>query len=422
MTALQNYSNILESIFGIGATAFDVSKDTTNNLIGALNHPEEYEVFKANFTKRLKRLNDRYRTHPEQLKEIIIQANLIADNKNWEGAYAELATYDILNKSTLLMHPVEPNVDIDKNRTFALELGKSESNLDGLIRDIGVYFDVKCFKDNVSEILKGIYREINIFFGIKYIHISEEYALDVPYDDFQLNRANLKDELKTGLWSILDNAIISFREKHCISISCENFKDVIKTLSPELKEELLSAIRAIETSHINSKIINLSYKILWDRGVMSAMRTYHPFRHALNYHKIVFNYANKFIKDRPSLIVFVTFPWYNQVLLNFDEGNKMLYRSLARRVFCQYINDSTAFSVFNSKFKGKQTTFEVTNNLSGIIFLEDNCIKGEDPDSTNVNTYVYLNPNSINPIGSFACDYIHSLGLNDFDDFEYDNY
>lgn len=153
-----------------------------------------------------------------------------------------------------------------------------------------------------------------------------------------------------------------------------------------------------------------------------AMRTYHPFRHALNYHKLVFNYANKFIKDKPTLIVLVTFPWYNQVLLNFDESNKMLYRSLARRVFCQYMNISTLFNTFNSKFNGEETVFEVTNNLSGIIFLEDNCIKGENPDSSNINVYVYLNPNSKNPLGSFARDYIHSIKLNDFDDFEYDNY
>lgn len=155
------------------------------------------------------------------------------------------------------------------------------------------------------------------------------------------------------------------------------------------------------------------------------MRTYHPFHHAQNLHKHVFNYAKKFIKDKPTLIVLVTFPWYNQVLLNYDESNKILYRALARRVFCQYMNNSTVFSEFNSKFNGIQTIFEVTRNLSGIIFLEDNCIKGENPNSANINTFVYLNPNSKNPLGSFACDYIHSLKLNDFDDFddfEYYNY
>lgn len=176
MAALQNYSNLIESIFGIGTVTFDVSKDTTNNLIGGLNPSIEYGVFNANFTQRLKRLNDIYHDHPEQLKNIIIQANLIADNKNWEGAYAELAAYDILNQSDLLIHPIEPNVDVDRNRTFALKLEKAESNLDGLIGDIGVYFDVKCFKDNVSEILKGIYEEVKNTLGQRSFNSNEDLS------------------------------------------------------------------------------------------------------------------------------------------------------------------------------------------------------------------------------------------------------
>ena len=387
MTAIENYSNLIDSIFGHGTTSFDCTKDVYNHIIGALNNPSEFWEFKTNFTERLKRLKTIYSLHPSKIKEIIVQVNEIASEKNWEGAFAELATFDhfnhdILGHKTYLYKPIKPNVTIDKRKTFALELGKSAANLDGYIEDISLYFDVKCFKDNVTEILNGIYKELEIHFSRNDFNIEAEHALDISYDDIKAERNNLLAELKTKI-------------------------------SPTDK-----------TKYVSSTIIShLVFRIHWGAGIKKKKKTYHPFRHAENYYKMIFNYANKFVKDKPTLIVLVTFPWYNNIVSDFGGGNVKLYRALSRRFFCQYKYDNTLFNSFNSSFSDSQTIYEVSNNLSGIIFLEDVSILSKEPNKTNVKSYVYLNPNAINPLKkSLAIDFILGLHNTEFDDFEYDNY
>lgn len=387
MTAIENYSRIIDCIFGAGTTTFDKTKDLYNHVIGALNNPTEYYEFTINFTSRLERLKKIYTTHPDYLKEIIVQVNEVASEKNWEGAFAELAAYDylnsdILNHKTYINTPVKPNVTLDKAKSFALELGKSATNLDGFVEDRPLYLDIKCLKDNVTEILTGIYKDLKLHLGTNDIQITAEHELNISYDDFQQKRNDLLNELKVELNT-------TTKKKY--------FKSSI--------------------------VSNLSYRILWGGGILTAQRSYHPFSHAKNYHRTIFNYANKFIKDEKSVIVLVVFPWYNLVVSDFANSNIRFYRALARRVFCQYIHDTTPFKTFNSKFNGKQTIFEVSRHLSGIIFLEDSTILSKEPNKTNVKSFVYLNPNAVKPLSrSLASDFIMGLHNSEFDDFEFDNY
>jgi hypothetical protein len=420
-TDRENYSNIIKEIFDIELEITPTKKNDTNNVIGALNYTNDYDTFRANFIARLKRLKFLYNNDPN----LITQIKLIADSKNWEGAYAELVAYDKLNKNDWLLYPIQLNVDVEKDKTFMAELGGNEANLDGYIKEFDIYFDVKCFKDNVMDILKGIYKDVASFYGFKYLHISEEYKLDKSFDDFQSMRKEIFEELKKQIWENIEPVInkLSF----CKSVTMQNLKDTIAKASVEQKKEISDAIHSLKQTTINSKTIrDFSFKILWDKGVLSTMRTYHVYRHAKNSHKLIFNYAKKFHKERPSLIVLVTFPWYNQLIHTSDNisnsDNKLLYRSISRRVFCQYIHDNAPFSNFNSKFSGVGTIYEVSKNLSGIIFLEDNAILSKTPDDTNVKSYVYLNPNAKNPLKYSRMDFIHSLHNEDFDDFEYDNY
>lgn len=387
MTALQNYSQLIDTIFGKGTTTFDTSKDIYNHVIGALNNPTNYNEFIANFSSRLKRLKKIYSNHASYLTEIKVQVNEIASVKNWEGAFAELAAYDFLNSdilsnNTYIQNPIQPNITLPNSKSFALELGKAATNLDGFVEEVNLYFDVKCLKDNVTEILKGIYNDLKTHLGINEIYISAEHELNLSYNDFQNKRAQLLDELKSEL----------------------NTKT--------------------KKTFFQSKVVsNLTYRILWGSGVLTAERSYHPFSHAKNYHKTIFNYANKFIKDEPTVIVMVVFPWYNLVVSDFENSNIRFYRSLSRRVFCQYINDTTKFKSFNTSFTGEQTIFEVSKNLSGIIFLEDNTILSKEQNKTNVKSFVYLNPNAIKPIkSSIAKHFIMDLNNSEFDDFEFDNY
>jgi hypothetical protein len=387
MTAIENYSRLIDNILGAGTTTFDTSKDIYNHVIGALNNPTEYNDFTANFISRLERLKTIYSTHPTYLTEIKVQVNEVASVKNWEGAFAELAAYDhlnsdILNHKTYIHNPIQPNITLPNIKSFALELGKSATNLDGYVEDRPLYFDVKCLKDNVTEILTGIYNDLKTHLGTNDIHITAEHELNISYDDFQKKRTQLLNELKAELNTITKKKILK-----------------------------------------SSVVSNLSYRILWGAGVLTAERSYHPFSHAKNYHKTIFNYANKFIKDEPTVIVLVVFPWYNLVISNFANSNVRFYRALARRVFCQYNHDTTKFKTFNTSFTGEHTIFEVSKHLSGIIFLEDNTILSKEPNKTNVKSFVYLNPNAVKPLTrSLASDFIMGLHNTEYDDFEYDNY
>ena len=187
----------------------------------------------------------------------------------------------------------------------------------------------------------------------------------------------------------------------------------------ELKETLNIKTKQ---SYFRSKVIpNFGVRILWDEGVLTAVRTYDPYLHAKNLHRSIFNYANKFMKSEPTLIVLVVFPWYNLVVNDFV-SNIEFYRSFSRRFFCQYKYSSEKMSNFNSKYKGSKKLYTISKYLSGIIVLEDNTILSEDKTISNVNSYSFLNPNAKNSIKSMPKHYIHQFTNVRFDDFENDNY
>jgi len=381
MTDLENYSNLINNIFGAETTTFDVSKKYTNRVIGALNH-SQFSSFKKNFIARLKRLKRIYSSHPDFLQEIIVQINEIQSEKNWEGAFAELVTYDHLTSTKELFEPIKPNVTLPSNVSFAEESGKKETNLDGLIQDLSIYFDVKCLKDNNDEILQGIYNDLKKHLKYQNVHFLAEYAMDISYSDLQRKRSALLKELKEKI----------------------TVEDKITSLK-------------------SSVITNLNFRITWDGGVSTGVLTYDPYLHAKNFHKSIFNYTNKFMKNKPTLIILVVFPWYNLVVNNHWGSNIEFYRSMSRRFFCQYKHSNVKMNTFKSKFKGNQTLDKISNYLSGIIILEDNTILSDDSDNTNVKAFSFFNPNAKNPIShSMAKYYIHQFTNERFDDFKNDNY
>ena len=382
MTPVQNYAQIVNNIFGTNSATFDLTKTHSNKIIGALNQ-SNFSTFKSNFLARLKRLQEVYSKNPKSLIEILVQVNEIQSEKNWEGASAELAAYDYLNSNLdYLFEPIQPNITLSNKLSFAKDVGKQETNLDGFIKEHNIYFDVKCLKDNVKEILQGIYKELKTHLGTDDFVISEEYALDVSYQDFQIKRRDLILELKRE---------ITVTEKK---------------------------------THLKSKIIpNLSYKILWGSGINTAIRTYDPYSHAEVFHKTIFNYTNKFMKSKPTLIVLVVFPWYNLVVNDFGDSNLHFFRALSRRFFCQYKHDKSKFKDFNSSFTKNDSFFKISKHLSGIIILEDKSILGTKPNEHNVKAHIYLNPNAKNQIRKTSTmEYFNSLHPDTLEDFFNDNY
>lgn len=386
MNNLENYANLIEQIFGTGTVTFNRTGNYTNNVIGALNRTNDFHLFRDNFSARLRRLQSIYRNDSNSLKEVLNAVNNIARRGNWQGAFAELAAFDHLNYQSfpysILEDPIRLNVTLPAFSSFAEELGGDATNVDGFVEEFGLYFDVKCLKDNITEILEGIYSELEDHLGISHLPITAEFDKHASYLEYKDNRKQLRDEL---------------------------FREATLTAKP--------------TTVVSKVVNNLTYRILWNAGVSVATSGYHPYEHAMLYHKTVFDYANKFIKGSRSIIVLVSFPWYNGIITDFAHSNTRFYRALARRVFCQYIHDNSSFQTIDPGFTGPHSVHEVSRHVSGILFLEDNTILSEAPNQSNVKSFVYYNPNAINPISKTrAKTYIESLNNEDFDDFEFDNY
>lgn len=378
------YRALVSALLGAEAATFDEKSDATNEVIGALNSPDGYETFRRNFTARLQRLGAVYSPgHP--LRQPFLRAvNDVARTKNWEGAYAELSAYDYFHAQNHWMKPtIELDKDIDGSRTFARELSRSgPANLDIFFPRFDVFSDVKCLKDNVADSLAGIYRAA--FPNARNRpHIVAQRRMDMSHEHLTANRSH-----------------------------------VIR----ELAEATASGQRP---THIKSTSVpELTFVLKWGTGTLMTESVYSPYRHAEQAHQLVFGYANKLVKDRPSLIVLVNFPWFNQTTSEFRDANRIFYRSFARRVFCQYRHDARRFAEISPKFTGLDSIYDVTRKVSALLFLEDRFITEESNDSANIRGFLYTNPNADHMLlgNSFAADYFSQLKSTELDTFEHDNY
>jgi len=383
MDALENYKNMVEQEFGAEVGKIPDSDSIKNPVIGALNN-DDYQTFTINFRNRLKRLNRIYKV-TNDLEQLLNKVRLIAGN-NWKGAYAELAAYDFLNKGildgdSLLIEPVTMEAKISKSRTFAKESDRgNEISLDGFFKDFNVFFDVKSLKNNVSEILNYVIRGVHKKLPRQHFHIVPEYPNDISYDEIKSNRDHIIDE-------IADAIILSGKPQY-----------------------------------VKSKLVGqLDFRLQWSQGVILTGSSYNPYQHALNTSETIFDDCHQFVKDAPFFLVYVIFPWYNNIINDFRNQNREFYRSFSRRVFCQYIHDTTPYSPFNPRLPDGQTKYEITRRLSGIIFLEDRIITRSKSDN-NMKAFVYFNPNAAHSSLLFYDYCIMTLHPSNFDDFSYDNY
>ena len=377
MNAKENYQTILNNIFGAKAPKITID-DEVNDVTEALINPE-YLKFKDNFISRLNRLKTKFECS-SAYKELLDTIKEI-EGKNWTGAYAELAAYDSL-QTDLLPYPIQLNVTLNNKISYAKEMNCKKTNIDGYIGEYRLFFDVKRLSDNTKEILDKIINEVKTQSGKKCI-ILPEYPLDANYESYQKEWVALKSELTHELK--------------------EGIKFIKSTVMPEL-----------------------SYRISWGPGVTSVTSTYSPYRHAENMYRQVLIYTKKFIKDRSFFLVFVNFPWYNQVVSGGWNYNKIYYRAVARRIFCQYQHITTPMKQLLSEFQGNETVYDVTKKITGIIFIDDNCLLSETPSGPNTTSYIFLNPNADNKPSYTARTYIHSIAErnkdSEIDYFDGDNY
>ena len=383
-TACERYQKLVDEVFGQGVV--NIKEEPANSITGTLQHVGEYKEFKANLASRLHRLKalfEKTASYPA----LLTQVAEVASARNWAGAYAELVAYDIMWNDGL-MGGIELNKSMPQTASYAGEMGYQETNEDGFIPELGIYFDVKILGSPVDSILSGITEEaLKKFAQVQPCHILCEYPLDDDVGKYQ------------------------------------------GATRPKLLQELLAYLHQCNTlaarqSILRSQVIpDLAYKILWGGGVNSAMSAYSPYRHAEETRHLVFQrYTKKLMKEDPFFLVLVNFPWYNGRVDSFIDADQIYYRSLARRTFCEYKNLDVPMRAVVPRYHGPETVYEVSRHLTGIVFLNDNSITGD-----NYDCFAYMNPNAVNIPSPLARKYVislvnHGVERSLFDDMAYDNY
>jgi hypothetical protein len=103
------------------------------------------------------------------------------------------------------------------------------------------------------------------------------------------------------------------------------------------------------------------------------------------------------------------------------DSGEIFYRSLCRRFFCQYANDTRPANTILKSFQGSENISQVTEKLSGVLILQDSSITAKNPQAQNVSAFAYLNPNAAKKTGRHFREHLSSLGFL-ADDFAHDNY
>lgn len=382
------YAKLLSDITG---QDISIANGRDNNVIGALaSKGDDFKEFKSNFVARLKRLN----AIPNEHDAFVTKAKCIANN-NWDGAYAELAVYDwLVSASNFSGENIKFDTHLDPSETYAAEFGKPDVDLDGYIDEFNVYYDVKSLHDNTNDFIRlairGALHEV-------YPNVQNQ-PLVIP--SFNTNDSSrLIDETANGNGSLF----------------------------VDLKNELVAALKEDKRSYGSEICKGVTFNI--EKRIGIGTKISDPYHRASVDYKKVLSYSYKFTKNKPFILFLVVFPWYNSEVTDFADFNRLYYRSLARRVFCQFKDRPTLASSEIPGFCGNDTMYDVTRKLSAIVFLEDMSIgqrlddNGQLPVS-NVKSYIYINPNSDNPLYNSAVRYLdpHNASIIDFDDFKYDNY
>ena len=127
-------------------------------------------------------------------------------------------------------------------------------------------------------------------------------------------------------------------------------------------------------------------------------------------------FAKQFCRNNPFFLIVAYHPWLGGQALttNFADFTATATRSMARRSFIQFLNDTSL--VFNI------TKAEASKLLSGIAFLNVSQLPGKTQKDDVLR--LYLNPNATHPIDQLTID---SLGLHApnsvaVDGFRHDNY
>ncbi|MGK9064594.1 hypothetical protein [Stutzerimonas chloritidismutans] len=372
MTKLKVYADLVNDIFGPGTTTFNIEATTSNDVVGAIASITNFEVFRGNFTARLRRLQSAIKSNEEISVPIINAVNGVAKLGGWEGYYAELAALDyFLSDAETGPGEIKLDVTYPASAAIASEFGMQNINYDLCIPSLGVVSDFKILSDKSGGILEGIFKEFRSTKGIGRLTILPEYSDDEDYEIFQRQRSSLLKEL---------------------------IDEIDLTIRPP---------------YFRSKIIDgLSYRFGWGAGVVFAESSYDSKTHASNHQRLLVTHAKKFSRRDPTIIIFVVFPWASERIMLFSEmgiSQEFIY-NLGSKFFDTTTTAHTEARSINKNIKTAITLAEISRHLSGIILIEDNAILSTEDNSTLKTSYIF-NTNAIHDLhGSKLETYLKRRG------------
>lgn len=354
------FKKIIESVLGSGTVKFDATTNESNCVIGSFKHNDFFE-FKECIRERIARLGNRLEDNREFISKAL---NSLASSKNWEGAMAELSALDCLSENLINDScPISFDVTMPANDTVASDFGMTNIDHDFVLNH-KIKVDVKIFADTITDILSGIYYEVRNRLQLRQISINPSYDSDLESIQFQNNRTELLNELLS-------------------------------------KIDLGKKQQNIESSVVNG----LAYDVLIGAGVTIGTQPMSPLAEGENRHKLFFTHAKKYTKSNPCLLIFVSHPWWKKSY-GFEDSKLAIYKTMAEKFFLGYKDLPLKASEINKKFNTDITAYEVSRYLSGVIFMEDNCVTSQNPQQSNISSYFYLNPLAFNALSK---DQITSL-------------
>jgi hypothetical protein len=397
MTDVENLEKIISDIFGVQKII--KNKNNSNACIAPLNR-YPLNLFAFNFMNRLSRLAEKFAGDKDALNTITDRIKNLgeATESSWAGPYSELVALDFYSQFSEFFKVsyinILPIAEHEKSIP-ALNGQKEKIDIDLCLnlRHDKIYTDVKSFNCIHQLIFERIFESIETF---------------------------ARDKLGKTILIGVDN------------MSSLDYVTVKQNLVGERKyiEELLkmAVTEGRNFMTYSSKGgLQFNFKIEYS-SALSTVKEYSPFAMAEAYKYKFIDYGSKLLDNEYSMITMVRNNFFNTETVDFGNFNNIFYRSLSRRTFMELHKMRSAAQKYSSNYKDDSIRVsDVSKNLAGIIFIDDNSMRSKYYKSL-YSAYIYLNPNYINkaPLTIRKLEkYFHNdfeVQIKDFDDFKWDNY
>lgn len=392
MSDKSNFNKLMATVFKKHWKPVSEDEDS-NNFIGALSH-DDFKFFQSQFMGMIYELYSIYENNPQEIDNLVKTVKKLATKSSGcYGAYSELCALHVLNHENDLT--ISTDLTLPATESFAANLGHAQNtNMDGCFRDFEIYFDTKSFQDTITSILKNISSK-SIQRLVNEGGMTKKQGKEVSIQ-YQFPHTDSEDRYNNNVKGLIDEFVSKFKGSN--TKANHELDKIESDLIPELQ-----------------------YILNWG-GVTSTESSYSPFERAEKLVEQIFvRYADKFLLNKPFMLVLVNHPWFNQVDTDTFDYNRILYRALSRRVFMQFRYNERKMSDINHNFTGDETIDEVSKHISAILYID---VFSAVDEKQPYKCYLYTNPRSVNNVHECVISHIFSANkwLVEMDDFKHDNY